>query len=278
MSNITYTYSYEGTPITFECGAGVMINATQMAKRFGKTPKDWLRNQQSEEFISTLSAVRQICLSQLVQVRKGNSSNFEQGTWMHEDVAMEFARWLSPAFAIWTNDRIKELLRDGVTTTATDDQTIAKAMAILQSRLEEAKRETVRLRESELEAQAEAQFLRDRAEEDAPKVLFADAVTASKRSILVGELAKILKQNGHDTGQNRLFAELREQGYLQSCKGERYNQPTQMAMELGLFELKKTAINNPDGTSRVCTTTKVTPKGQQYFIKRYLRYDDTANC
>lgn len=271
MSTIT-TYSYEGTPIAFERGAGVMINATQMAKRFGKTPKDWLRNQQSEEFISTLSAVRQICLSQLVQVRKGNSSNFEQGTWMHEDVAMEFARWLSPAFAIWTNDRIKELLRDGVTTTATDDQTIAKAMAILQSRLEEAKRETARLRESELEAQAEAQFLRDRAEEDAPKVLFADAVTASKRSILVGELAKILKQNGHDTGQNRLFAELREQGYLQSCKGERYNQPTQMAMELGLFELKKTAINNPDGTSRVCTTTKVTPKGQQYFIRRYLNH------
>ena len=192
MSTIT-TYSYEGTPIAFERGAGVMINATQMAKRFGKTPKDWLRNQQSEEFISTLSAVRQICLSQLVQVRKGNSSNFEQGTWMHEDVAMEFARWLSPAFAIWTNDRIKELLRDGVTTTATDDQTIAKAMAILQSRLEEAKRETARLRESELEAQAEAQFLRDRAEEDAPKVLFAEAVTASKRSILVGELAKILK-------------------------------------------------------------------------------------
>lgn len=269
MSTIT-TYSYEGTPIAFERGAGVMINATQMAKRFGKTPKDWLRNQQSEEFISTLSAVRQICLSQLVQVRKGNSSNFEQGTWMHEDVAMEFARWLSPAFAIWTNDRIKELLRDGVTTAATDDQTIAKAMAILQSRLEEAKRETARLRESAEDAQAEAQYLRDRAEEDAPKVLFADAVTASKRSILVGELAKILKQNGHDTGQNRLFAELREQGYLQSCKGERDNQPTQMAMELGLFELKKTAINNPDGTSRVCTTTKVTPKGQQYFIRRYL--------
>lgn len=268
MSTIT-TYSYEGTPIAFERGAGVMINATQMAKRFGKTPKDWLKNQQSEEFISTLSAVRRILPTELVKVTQGGEPT-KQGTWMHEDVAMEFARWLSPAFAIWTNDRIKELLRDGVTTTATDDQTIAKAMTILQSRLEEAKRETARLRESELEAQAEAQFLRDRAEEDAPKVLFAEAVTASKRSILVGELAKILKQNGHDTGQNRLFAELREQGYLQSCKGERYNQPTQMAMELGLFELKKTAINNPDGTSRVCTTTKVTPKGQQYFIKRYL--------
>lgn len=266
MSTIT-TYSYEGTPIAFERGAGVMINATQMAKPFGKAPMHWLRNQQAKEYIDTLSTLRNRNLDDLVQVTNGGDN---PGTWMHEDVAMEFARWLSPAFAIWTNDRIKELLRDGVTTTATDDQTIAKAMAILQGRLEEAKRETARLRESELEAQAEAQFLRDRAEEDAPKVLFADAVTASKRSILVGELAKILKQNGHDTGQNRLFAELRQQGYLQSCKGERYNQPTQMAMELGLFELKKTAINNPDGTSRVCTTTKVTPKGQQYFIKRYL--------
>ncbi len=269
MSTIT-TYSYEGTPIAFERGAGVMINATQMAKRFGesKAPKFWLSNQSTKEFLTTLSEVRNLTSAELLRVTYGNNG----GTWMHEDVAMEFARWLSPAFAIWTNDRIKELLRDGVTTTATDDQTIAKAMAILQNRLEEAKRETARLRESELEAQAEAQFLRDRAEEDAPKVLFAEAVTASKRSILVGELAKILKQNGHDTGQNRLFAELREQGYLQSCKGERYNQPTQMAMELGLFELKKTAINNPDGTSRVCTTTKVTPKGQQYFIKRYLNH------
>ena len=268
MSTIT-TYSYEGTPIAFERGAGVMINATQMAKRFGKRTADWLQNQQTKDFLQALSVVRKSVTADFLKVVQGGDPQ-KQGTWMHEDVAMEFARWLSPAFAIWTNDRIKELLRDGVTTTATDDQTIAKAMAILQSRLEEAKRETARLRESTEEAQAEAQFLRDRAEEDAPKVLFADAVTASKRSILVGELAKILKQNGHDTGQNRLFAELREQGYLQSCKGERYNQPTQMAMELGLFELKKTAINNPDGTSRVCTTTKVTPKGQQYFIKRYL--------
>ena len=266
MSTIT-TYSYEGTPIAFERGAGVMINATQMAKRFGKEPTHWLKNQQTDNYLKTLSKLRNRSLADLVRVTRGGDN---PGTWMHEDVAMEFARWLNPAFAIWTNDRIKELLRDGVTTTATDDQTIAKAMAILQGRLEEAKREAARLRESTEEAQAEAQFLRDRAEEDAPKVLFADAVTASKRSILVGELAKILKQNGHDTGQNRLFAELREQGYLQSCKGERYNQPTQMAMELGLFELKKTAINNPDGSSRICTTTKVTPKGQQYFIKRYL--------
>lgn len=269
MNEITYTYSYQSAPVSFCRGDEVMINATQMARAFKKRPNDYLSLPSTTELLRAITRKSGNSEYQAVKTKPGSPEN-GGGTWMIETVALDFAQWLSVDFRLWCNDRIKELLREGVTTTATDDQTIAKAMTILQSRLEEAKRETARLRKSELEAQAEAQFLRDRAEEDAPKVLFADAVTASKRSILVGELAKILKQNGHDTGQNRLFAELREQGYLQSCKGERYNQPTQMAMELGLFELKKTAINNPDGTSRVCTTTKVTPKGQQYFIKRYL--------
>ena len=269
MSNITYTYSYQSAPVSFFRGDEVMINATQMARAFKKRPNDYLSLPSTIELLRAITRKSGNSEYQAVTTKAGSPEN-GGGTWMTETVALDFDQWLSVDFRLWCNDRIKELLRDGVTTTATDDQTIAKAMAILQSRLEEAKREAARLRESTEEAQAEAQFLRDRAEEDAPKVLFADAVTASKRSILVGELAKILKQNGHDTGQNRLFAELREQGYLQSCKGERYNQPTQMAMELGLFELKKTAINNPDGTSRVCTTTKVTPKGQQYFLRRYL--------
>lgn len=86
-----------------------MVNATEMAKFFGKTPKDWLRTDASKEFINTLSAVRQICQTELVSVRQGGDPKM-QGTWMHEDAALEFARWLSPAFAIWCNDRIKELL------------------------------------------------------------------------------------------------------------------------------------------------------------------------
>lgn len=106
--------------------------------------------------------------------------------------------------------------------------------------------------------------------EQAPKVLFADAVATSKQSCLVGELAKILRQNGIDIGQNRLFAWLRVKGFL--CQsGERYNQPTQRAMEMGLFEVKKTTINKPDGTILVSTTTKVTGKGQVYFVNDFLR-------
>lgn len=117
MSNLS-VFQYSNAPISFRKETGsLFVNATEMAKGFGKTTKDWLRTKQSEEFINSLSSVRQISLSQLVVVRKGNSSEFEQGTWFHEDVALEFARWLSPTFAIWCNDRIKELLQIGFTAT-----------------------------------------------------------------------------------------------------------------------------------------------------------------
>ena len=115
-----------------------------------------------------------------------------------------------------------------------------------------------------LEAQIEA---------DRPKVLFADAVSASKSSCLIGELAKILKQNGIDIGQNKLFQWLRSNGYLISRRGESWNQPTQKSMQLGLFELKKTNINHADVHTTVNTTTKVTGKGQQYFINKFLNQE-----
>lgn len=115
-----------------------------------------------------------------------------------------------------------------------------------------------------LEAQIEA---------DRPKVLFADAVSASKSSCLIGELAKILKQNGIDIGQNKLFQWLRSNGYLISRRGDSWNQPTQKSMQLKLFELKVTNINHADGHTTTNTTTKVTGKGQQYFINKFLNQE-----
>lgn len=103
-----------------------------------------------------------------------------------------------------------------------------------------------------------------------PKAIFADAVATSKSSILIGDLAKILKGNGIETGQKRLFNWLRENGYLIKS-GSSKNMPTQRAMELKLFEVKETTINNPDGSIRVTKTTKVTGKGQQYFINKFLK-------
>lgn len=112
----------------------------------------------------------------------------------------------------------------------------------------------------ELEAQVE---------QDKPKVLFARAVETAHTSILIGDLAKILKQNGVQTGQKRLFEQLRQDGYLIKG-GNSHNMPTQRAMEMGLFEVKESTVNNPDGSVRINRTTKVTGKGQTYFVNKYM--------
>ena len=131
-----------------------------------------------------------------------------------------------------------------------DDQIVAQALQITAARVKE------------LEAQAEA---------DRPKVVFADAVATSKTSILVGELAKILRGNGIDIGQNRLFGRLRADGFLIRRKGSDWNMPTQRAMDLNLFEIKETAVTHSDGHVTVSKTPKVTGKGQQYFISRFMK-------
>lgn len=115
-----------------------------------------------------------------------------------------------------------------------------------------------------LEAQIEA---------DKPKVLFADAVSASHTSILVGELAKLISQNGYKIGANRLFAWMRENGYLIKRKGSDWNMPTQRSMDLKLFEIKETNVQHADGHISVNKTPKVTGKGQQYFINKFLNQE-----
>lgn len=131
----------------------------------------------------------------------------------------------------------------------TEDELLSRALLVAQSRIAERDRQIERMR---------------------PKEIFADAVTASHNSILVGELAKVLRQNGVEIGQNRLFEWLRENGYLIKRKGSDWNMPTQMAMELGLFEIKETVITHADGHTSINKTVKVTGKGQQYFINKFL--------
>ena len=128
---------------------------------------------------------------------------------------------------------------------------------------------------TELKAEQEKRkALEIQVEQDKPKVIFADAVSVSKTSILVGDLAKILKQNGIEIGANRLFKWLRENGYLISRKGSDYNSPTQHSMERGLFEVKETVVTHSDGHTSISKTPKVTGKGQQYFINKFI----TANA
>jgi phage antirepressor YoqD-like protein len=174
------TFQYNGSPVTFQKGDSVMVNATEMAKAFDKRPIDWLQNKQTEEFLNELSKVRKSTLADLVQVTRGGDN---PGTWMHEDVALEFARWLSPAFSIWCNDHIKELLTTGVTTVSDDDAAIAHAMDILQKRLEQAKAEKQLL---EAKAQEQERVI----QEQAPQVEYYQKVLNSESTYTVTQIAK----------------------------------------------------------------------------------------
>lgn len=137
------------------------------------------------------------------------------------------------------------------TTTPAIPQSFAEAL-----RLAAAQAEQIERQQKQIEA-------------DAPRVLFSQAVETAKQSVLIGELAKIICQNGVQTGEKRLFQWMRDNGYL--CQyGERYNQPTQKAMEMGLFEIKKTTIQKPNGDTLISNTTKVTGKGQVYFVNKFL--------
>lgn len=121
------------------------------------------------------------------------------------------------------------------------------------------------------EERARNKQLEEKVQADRPKVLFAESVESSNNSCLVGELAKILKQNNINIGQNKLFEWLREKGYLIKQKGENFNLPTQYSMELGLMTVKKSIVNNPDGTIRTTRTPKITGKGQIYFVNKFLK-------
>lgn len=157
--------------------------------------------------------------------------------------AKAFQRWV-------THEVLPALRRDGgymVARDETPEQTMARAVLLAQQTIDRQKS-----RIAELE----------------PKALFADAVAASDGTCLVGELAKMMRQNGVDVGQNRLFAMLREDGYLGNV-GSNRNVPTQRAMDLGLFRIKETAVTHSDGHVTISRTPKVTGKGQRYFVKRY---------
>lgn len=121
-----------------------------------------------------------------------------------------------------------------------------------------------------IQEQEEKKLILEQNEQMKPKAIFADAVASSKTSILVGELAKLIKQNGHEIGQKRLFTWLRENGYLIRRNGTDWNMPTQRSMEKGLFEIKETSVTHADGHITVNKTPKVTGVGQQYFINKFL--------
>ncbi|MBW0437972.1 phage antirepressor [Lactobacillus crispatus] len=179
--------------------------------------------------------------------------------------ARKFKRWVTsevlPAIrkhgAYMTDEKIEEVL--------TDPDTIIKLATQLKDEREQ------RLIEQQLRKDAENQV-----QEMKPKALFADSVATSKSTILIGELAKILRGNGIDIGATRLFKWMRANGYLINRKGSDWNMPTQRAMNLGLFKIKETTINHSNGSTSISKTPKVTGKGQQYFVNKFMKERELA--
>lgn len=196
------------------------------------------------------------------------------------EVLMQSRKPIAKEFKKGVKAILKEIRTNGGYLVARADETpeqiMARALMVAKDTIERQQTAIAKAESKALLLQSQNQALSEMNEAKSrhinqllPSVRFAHAVETSEHSILVGELSRIIKQNGVEIGQNRLFAYLREKGYL--CKaGERYNQPTQKSLDMGLFEIKKTVIQKPNGDTLISNTTKVTGKGQIYFVNRFL--------
>lgn len=195
-------FQYNGNPITFQIGEATMVNATQMAKPFGKRPAKWLELPTTNEFLSTLTTIRKSDSEKYVLTINGGTTEKGKGTWFHEDVALEFARWLSPQFAIWCNDRIKELMKYGMTATPqTIDSILAdpdNAIKILTALKEERKKNKVLTDQNHVYQSENRRLVRiqheqvEQLEAQAPKVEYADNILNSTTTYTTTQIAKEL--------------------------------------------------------------------------------------
>lgn len=249
--NNPVVYDYKGSQISFSLGENVMANATEMAKPFGKQPIDWLKTNQSKDYIETFSKLKFISLADLVQVTKGGNN---PGTWMHEDVALEFARWLSPAFAIWCNDRIKELLKTGVATVSNDDEAIAYAMQVLSKRLDEAKAAKAMLEQQNI-------YLTNEIKEAAPKVQYVNNVLQSVNTYTSTQMAKELGMREAE----QLHKALKEKGVMFKQSGQWML--TAKYSEKGYTKPRTTTYARSDGSQGTNTITVWTELGRAFLHK-----------
>ena len=254
MNTSIINFDYKGSQISFNKGENVMINATQMAKPFGneKRPQFWLGNQYVKDYIEELSKARNIALADLVIVTKGGNN---PGTWMHEDVALEFARWLNPSFAIWCNDRLKELLKTGVTTVSNDDEAIAYAMSVLQKRLEQAKEQNKIL-------QQQTEIQKQQLQIAAPKVEYYDTVLQSKSTFNTNQIAKELGMSAETL--NRKLKNLKVQ-YKQNGQWLL----TSKYQNKGYTKTRTYTYTRVDGTTGTSLQTTWTEAGRQFIHRLF---------
>ena len=277
--NNPVVYDYKGSQISFINGDSVMINATQMAKSFGKRVPEWTRLQSTKDFLDNLWTVRknldpvvqkmhydieQVDDKGLNHILKSFDRDLHlivttnggqiQGTWMHEDVALEFARWLSPAFAIWCNDKIKELLKTGVTTVSNDDEAIAYAMGVLQKRLEQARQEKAMLEQQN-------NYLSNEIRQVAPKAQYYDNTLQSAHTYTSTQMAKELNMRTAE----QLHKALKEKGIMFYQSGQWML--TARYCEKGYTKPRTTVYTRSDGSQGTNTITVWTEAGRAFLHK-----------
>lgn len=282
--NDSKTFIYEGSPVTFQIGEATMVNATEMAKPFGKRPIDWLKYQQSQDYINALSEVRNITLADLVRVTKGGNNS---GTWMHEDVALEFARWLSPQFAIWCNDRIKELMKFGITATpqtidsvlADPDNAIRLLTALKEERkaLNEANRQIAVLEDQKKVYHSENKRLlqlTDRQDkimlEQAPLVEYAQNVLDSYDTFTTTQLAKEL-----DMTAQGLHKFLHQAGVMFKQGGQWFMYAKFQSK--GYVKTRERTYRKKDGRTGIMLSTVWTEAGRMFVRKLVLLKRSVTN-
>jgi phage antirepressor YoqD-like protein len=255
-------FNYNGNNITFQIGNGdVMVNATEMAKPFCKRPIDYLQNQNTQDFISEYSKVRKSTLADLVHVTKGGNN---PGTWMHEDLALEFSRWLSPSFSIWCNDRIKELLRYGMTATSQTLEQMLDNPDVLILTLQKLKEERAEKDRLRLQNEEQEKVLKL----SAPKVEYYEKVLSSVSTYTTTLIAKELGMSA--TALNRILNNSKVQ-YKQNDTWVLYVK----YQNLGFT--KTTTVNYTDsqGITRTNMNTVWTEKGRK-FIHDLLKQKQSA--
>lgn len=275
-------FSYDNNPITFQLGEATMVNATEMAKPFGKRPAKWLELPTTKVFLNKLCEVRKSDITTFVVTAKGNSTTFKQGTWLHEDVALEFARWLSPAFAIWCNDRIKELMRYGMTATPStidallnDPDTMIQTLQALKAEREkvaQANRRIATLTDQRDCFHSENQRLQrlhtgyiKTIEQQAPLVEYANNVLNSESTYTTTQIAKELGMSAQLL--NRLLHAYGVQ-FKQSGQWQLYKQYE----DKGYTKTRTHTYTKKDGRVQSLLTTVWTEAGRMFLHQTIEKY------
>lgn len=258
--NTPIVYVYKGSKISFANGENVMVNATEMAKPFDKRPAKWLELPSTKDFLAALTAIRKSDTA-LIQTNSGGI-NGGGGTWMHEDVALEFARWLSPAFAIWCNDRIKELLKYGMTATqptldemlGNPDLVIRMATQLKQERAEKARLEAENAQQIERIALQDTQL-----KAQAPKVDYYDQTLQSVNTLTTTQVAKSIGMETHT-----LTKKLKEAGIIFKQSGMWMLHAPYSKWKL--HATRTSSYTRSDGTTGTNQYTVWTERGRRFIV------------